>query len=344
MIVSRWGLASRWCLRWPGLRQLTTAAKLSIEKKKMTFSRKLLTGLLVAAPFASTYAYQTQDEWLPAAKVMTTDIIKELDIEETVAELTGMSMDPQLRNYLCAVFLYLDSSSKSHVTKQDIIDFIQEIQLPQDDEIINDFLADPDLVPAEAPKPRNYLSIGSCERYPSPAPEPPPPTLDAGKGSTADELVDLVIALRNKDGMVTDEELLRRLETHSQYHVIGFSDEFRQPSGRPPEFWPTDMLLTIPHHVLGATLTESDLDELEARNDAKERRRVEDDSVRQCDDDATMVELALTQLRKRITGMKMRGIDHDDEVSKLRLQGLMEEEAELARELQQLRPKKGWFS
>ena len=137
----------------------------------MSFTRKLLTGLLVASPLAFGYAYevtmfcvfspsmrcmllrhthvQTQSQWLPVAEVVVAGVIKDMGIEDTVAEITGVkclacainqegghswyhyprwgntslvhsllnfvapqtSMDPRLRHCLGAVFLFLDSRS-----------------------------------------------------------------------------------------------------------------------------------------------------------------------------------------------------------------------------------------
>ena len=42
-------------------------------------------------------------------------------------------------------------------------------------------------------------------------------------GTTVEETVDLVIALRNKDGKVTDDELLTRLEAYARHYNIDVS-------------------------------------------------------------------------------------------------------------------------
>ena len=42
-------------------------------------------------------------------------------------------------------------------------------------------------------------------------------------GATVEETVDLVIALRNKDGKVTDDELLSRLQAYARYHNVDVS-------------------------------------------------------------------------------------------------------------------------
>ena len=84
---------------------------------------------------------QTQDEWLPPVKAFSYSIIEDLGMEETFDDLTGvtfvcsstnvnvhiflispppqwlhqMSIDPNLRDYLGAVFLDVDSRSGRYI-------------------------------------------------------------------------------------------------------------------------------------------------------------------------------------------------------------------------------------
>ena len=82
---------------------------------------------------------QRQDEWLPSVKAFSYSVIEDLGMEETFDDITGvtfvysstnvictffliapqllhqMSIDPNLRDYLGAVFLDLDSHSGRYI-------------------------------------------------------------------------------------------------------------------------------------------------------------------------------------------------------------------------------------
>lgn len=207
-----------------------------------------------------------------------------------------------------------------------------QIPIQLDTTIIDEFLTETDTLESDTMEPKNYLRIGEDERYPLPAtsvqPRPDPNAL-----VTVEEFIDLVIALRNKYKL-SDEEILKRLETQ-KYSEIGYSDIGldRSGIGRPKEYWPTDMLLTVPHHILGATLTEADLDQLEAINAEKEASKARKMSETQVIDNAEKADeihhltLSLSRIREEISELReiRAGGGGVNEMITLRLEELREE-------------------